>query len=527
MNNLRLCNNWSAKVLLSAVLSVGTVAEAYADTQYGPLKAGETLSSIVNENYLISPFQNEVIMREIFRMNPQAFISNNIGLVKQGVMLKLPSDATIRRAQQQVSNAQASQSRSSARELTQSLEATLRQARKDRDEAKQQLRRVEVQSAEQIESFNSRIRRLESDKEVIAQQLEVSSKELASTKQSLEAARLDNSQSLVKAESANIEADGEITKQLEESSRLLEQKQQQVNELELSVSELKATTKNLEASHALTLDGLQKKNKTLEEALAAQQQANSSNSDSEQVEARIAELKLQHQQQLKQLQTSFEAKNAEQQNSDANGLAAGSINTNLATDSATLANGPITKQFLIQQLEKPVAFPLWGLLLAAFALGFTSLMMLLTKSRRPVNAAVSASLSSSSQVVENKIEEKLVFRASDQSAQDPDIETLRAPPRRDPSRVAILDPTMVADNRVMEDKNPIADSQKNSLPEEVLAVDDAQNFDAKFKLLLAETYEELGDNLAANELLLEVVQEGNENQKKAASAFLARLELPK
>ena len=97
MNNLSLGNYPLVKLSLSVLILMGVSAASKADTLYGPLKAGETLSSIVNENYLVSPFEDTVIMNEIFRLNPQAFIANNMGLVKQGVMLTLPNDATIRR----------------------------------------------------------------------------------------------------------------------------------------------------------------------------------------------------------------------------------------------------------------------------------------------------------------------------------------------------------------------------------------------------------------------------------------------
>ena len=40
-----------------------------------------------------------------------------------------------------------------------------------------------------------------------------------------------------------------------------------------------------------------------------------------------------------------------------------------AAESEALLSGPVTKQMLVKRLESPVAFPLWGLLLGAFALG--------------------------------------------------------------------------------------------------------------------------------------------------------------
>ncbi|MGB1311900.1 MAG: hypothetical protein ACPG47_11845, partial [Leucothrix sp.] len=68
MNNLRLGNSCGIMLSVSVVLMTSLISELRADTTYGPLRSGETLSSIVNQNYLVSPFEDAVIMQEIFRM---------------------------------------------------------------------------------------------------------------------------------------------------------------------------------------------------------------------------------------------------------------------------------------------------------------------------------------------------------------------------------------------------------------------------------------------------------------------------
>jgi len=201
-----------------------------------------------------------------------------------------------------------------------------------------------------------------------------------------------------------------------------------------------------------------------------------------------------------------------------------------SNDANAVLSGPVTKQLIAERLESPVAFPLWGLLLGAFALGFTSLMMLFARRREqviPVAVKKSSVPQSSDEVTPE--EEQLVFRASDPSVQDPDIETLRVPPRRDPSRVAILDPTMAATATAAAVATAVTTTSESS--DQQLAatqlltppISGHDELEGKLKLLIAEAYEELGDPVAANELLLEVQAEGNPQQIETAVSIITRL----
>jgi len=584
MNNRHLCNYFFVKLSLSVLLLTGTLAQVKADTLYGPLRAGETLSSIVNQNYLTSPYDDSVIMKEILRMNPQAFISNNVGLIKQGVTLTLPSDATLRSSQSQGNNTRIVQSAatSAGSALALSLEATLTQVRGERDQANLRIQRIESESATQLEALNSKVKRLESEKQTFSRQLATSTTELAGLKKSLDDLKQRNSQS--DQEVAVVTTDNKTLAQLEESKTLVAQKQQQIVDLESSILTINNETDRLKSSQETTISNLQASNQALEEKLTLQNQEASNSSDtSEQVAAKTATLNLQHQQAIDDLNSSFKDQLSEQEksqsslNAQINDLKASSesqdlqiiqlndenkelaseltaakasleaalaenlsvreqVITDLGTvdsiqtiDSDPLISGPLTKQLIAQELRKPVAFPLWGLLLGAFALGFTSLMMFFTRSRKQVS--VSSAPSSDMQATEDVRIEPLVFRKGDSSMQDPDIETLRVPPRRDPSRVAIMDPTMAASAVTAVAASTAAATQIGSpdagiltapLAEDLL-VGDSQQFDSKLKLLIAETYTELGDTAAASELLTEVSNEGNHAQITDATKLIAQL----
>jgi len=584
MNNRHLCNYFFVKLSLSVLLLTGTLAQVKADTLYGPLRAGETLSSIVNQNYLTSPYDDSVIMKEILRMNPQAFISNNVGLIKQGVTLTLPSDATLRSSQSQGNNTRIVQSAatSAGSALALTLEATLTQVRGERDQANLRIQRIESESATQLEALNSKVKRLESEKQTFSRQLATSTTELAGLKKSLDDLKQRNSQS--DQEVAVVTTDNKTLAQLEESKTLVAQKQQQIVDLESSILTINNETDRLKSSQETTISNLQASNQALEEKLTLQNQEASNSSDtSEQVAAKTATLNLQHQQAIDDLNSSFKDQLSEQEksqsslNAQINDLKASSesqdlqiiqlndenkelaseltaakasleaalaenlsvreqVITDLGTvdsiqtiDSDPLISGPLTKQLIAQELRKPVAFPLWGLLLGAFALGFTSLMMFFTRSRKQVS--VSSAPSSDMQATEDVRIEPLVFRKGDSSMQDPDIETLRVPPRRDPSRVAIMDPTMAASAVTAVAASTAAATQIGSpdagiltapLAEDLL-VGDSQQFDSKLKLLIAETYTELGDTAAASELLTEVSNEGNHAQITDATKLIAQL----
>ena len=194
------------------------------------------------------------------------------------------------------------------------------------------------------------------------------------------------------------------------------------------------------------------------------------------------------------------------------------------TSTAPLLSGPITKEVLVEQLENPVSFPLWGLLLGAFALGFTTLMMLFTRSRRVIvnevseNSAISTGTSGAPL---DASREDLVFKAAKEGDLiDPDVETLRAPQRRDPNRVAILDPSMES-NVPLVDSVSTVDTEESSLAVKSVEPSEADSLEAGLKILMAEAYHELGDLPAANELLDEAHNEGSASQQ----ATIAKLKV--
>ncbi len=598
MNNLNLSRYPLVKLSLSVFILLGVSAVSKADTLYGPLKAGETLSSIVNENYLVSPFEDDVIMREIFRLNPQAFIYNNMGLVKQGVMLTLPSDATIRRSRATASSASApspavttpSQPAASAASVTSSLNQTLTQVRNERDEAQLKLRRLQAESNTQSEALNARIEQLDSDNQSTSRQLNTAQAEITQLKQSLESLQKENALLATKAESASDTAgvSDEASQQLEQNEILLAKKLEQINALEQTVADLKSSAESLDNEHATAVAKLQSDYQDLEDKLNQQVQTASSevNQSAADSTAKINELNEQHQKAVADLNSDFDKKIAEQtsllntlesdlKEANASISASESELTSLRDKNAeltlalsdtkteiesltsvqkeaevkpsiitltetstfeTLLQGPITKELLVSEIEKPVAFPLWGLLLGSFALGFTSLMMFFTRSRRSAAQVVQSTTvpQTDTQVKpesQNEIKkEELVFRAADESAlHEPDIETLRVPPRRDPSRVAILDPSMVATAAVAATavaSTSSTDSSVDTSAEKVIETSPLtsyQSTEVKLKLLLAETYAEINDTPAAMSLLEEVQEEGNDEHRSTAEKLKAQI----
>jgi FimV-like protein len=64
---------------------------AVAESSYGPVKNGETLFGIAKKNQQTeSALSIKQLSIAIFNLNPDAFISNNINLLKKGARLKLP-----------------------------------------------------------------------------------------------------------------------------------------------------------------------------------------------------------------------------------------------------------------------------------------------------------------------------------------------------------------------------------------------------------------------------------------------------
>lgn len=560
MNNRCLCN-YFAKISLSAILLASLFVQAKADTLYGPLRSGETLSSIVNQNYLTSPYDDSVIMRQVLRMNPQAFILNNMSRMRQGAMLTLPSDATVRRSQQGNSTTRVIQSVPRANSAsTLALEATLSQVRGERDQANLRIRRIRSESSAKLETLTSQVKQLEADKQTVNNQLKTTSAELAEQKQSIESLKQVNSQLVAGATQAAVvdAADDQTLKKLEESDSVIAEKQQQINDLESSFSTINKETESLKSSHQIAINELQSSNIELEEKLKLVNQDATAEELKKQHELDITIIKTQHQQAVEDLEAGSQSKELQitklssenktlsealsvakisSATSAENALTKEQVTTDLGkvdsiqtVDSDPLISGPLTQKLFVQELQKPVAFPLWGLLFGAFALGFTSLMLLFTRSRKQLIPAVSASSITAHQVVsqqsaaaEDYKKEKLVFHAGDPSAQDPDVETLRVPPRRDTSRVAIMDPTMSAVGlaatattaavavTIQLDSNDVKISAPTNFVTDQ-AVSESQQFDSKLKLLIAETYQELGEPSAENELLLEVMEEGSQEQ---------------
>ncbi len=545
MNNQRLRNHRLAGLSFSLLLLMGVVSPVNADTEYGPIRSGESLSGIVNKNYIISPYDDAVIMQEILRLNPRAFINNNMSLIRTGVTLTLPSDATIRRSRG--SNTSAVVNRTVSRPQVTSVvsDERLSQLRNERDQANLRLRRIESETTVQIESLKSQVATLEADKVRLNQQLSDGSVSLSQPSKS------------------------------EQTTSELKEKEQKIVDLDSQIAELIQASEDLKRAHQVTIGDLEKSNKALQDKLAAQAQ----NVDRvASTDKQIAELQAQNQQKMAALLKSFDGnelalKDALVKNSQlqrqfdvevgtlkrdvADGEAAiAKLSTeksalsvelseanlaikNLSAEKASnqedvistivpevitsektisgeepgaLLSGPVTKQMLIKRLESPVAFPLWGLLLGAFALGFTTLMMLFTRSRKQI--VHSAVPEVSTPVVEGSNlstqEEALVFRASDPSIQDPDIETLRAPQKRDPSRVAILDPSMTAAVATVGLASTAIDRESSEVEEVVITPhvgSESQAVEEKFKLLIAEAYEDLGDSAAASQMLQEVNNE--------------------
>ena len=582
MNNLDLRPYPLVKLSLSVFILMSVSVQSRADTLYGPLKSGETLSSIVNENYLVSPFEDRIIMNEIFRLNPQAFISNNMGLVKQGVMLTLPSDDTIRRSpiQGSISVVPATTRQGSAETiaLNRSLNETLEQVRNERDQAQLKLNRLQAESAEQSETLNAKIKQLDSDNKSTTRQLITAQAEITELKQSIERTRQENIQLVAKVQTVPVSSDVNdvIAKELDDSKLIIAQKQQQISDLEVTVTELKAAANDVNSAHTAAVTELRSSYEILETKLAQQVQARTSDVNGSVTEssAQIDELNLQHQQALSDLNATFDAEIAQKsgiQESLKSELDAAkasmdstqeeladlrnrnselelalsdslSVHETLKSESGantdlvglantgtidTLLNGPVTKALIAQEMQKPVAFPLWGLLLGCFALGFTSLMMLFPRKRRQVVQSINSSNTPNASIevttkavnVEN---EALVFRSANMDAlQEPDIETLRVPPRRDPSRVAIVDPSMVATAASVKDAEPAINTELVS--ESYIALTPHEASEAKLKLLIADTYVEIGNIQAANELLEEVQLEGGSVDRVAAGELLARI----
>lgn len=81
---------------LSAVLIISSLTFhsdiAYSDQAYGPVRASDALSKIVNRYYVGPKRSTMGLMREIVAGNPQAFVRGDMNLLKRGALLSLPGD---------------------------------------------------------------------------------------------------------------------------------------------------------------------------------------------------------------------------------------------------------------------------------------------------------------------------------------------------------------------------------------------------------------------------------------------------
>jgi len=72
-----------------------TPVAAAAATQYGPIKAGESLSQIAGQLDAARGLSIEQSMIALLRANPDAFIGGNINQLKQGAVLRVPATAAM------------------------------------------------------------------------------------------------------------------------------------------------------------------------------------------------------------------------------------------------------------------------------------------------------------------------------------------------------------------------------------------------------------------------------------------------
>lgn len=83
------------KAIFTFCLSLLIFSNSLADRTYGPVKAKDFLSKIVNKSYPASSLTKSQIMVAILRSNPDAFRGGNIHFLKQAVILKLPAESDI------------------------------------------------------------------------------------------------------------------------------------------------------------------------------------------------------------------------------------------------------------------------------------------------------------------------------------------------------------------------------------------------------------------------------------------------
>lgn len=485
------------KKLLPLVLFSILVAQsvAIADTTYGPVRAGETLSSIVNENYLVSPFSDQKIMQEIFRSNPDAFIYNKMGLLKQGVTLILPSDKSIAASSGSVSVSprQAQVISLQNREEIESLESKLTSVRAERDRVKDKLRQLEAETI----NLTAKVAKLESSNVLLSKELKAADEVLKAAQSALEKTKVKEGLSLTQS---NID-----TTATEDLSRVINQRDEQIKSLEISITELQNKHANELLSLKTSLQGKEA------EQLALEDKVKVLTDHVETSESQIAELKKKNESLVVELAES-NANYDELLSSKSTASSEIHGKPVSGNQSVQTANEPfdislVNAQNISSQLKKSVTFPLWAALLGALALALTTFLMLLGRRRTKVAGETEVNKSSATT-------DDVVFRTADPEKIEPDIESLRVPPRLDPSRVAILDPTMNETSDVFDQPDVLGDSFHKT---------EHQIREVDLKLAMAETYGELGDIQAANELLAEIQQEGSQKQLSSAQVLSSRL----
>ncbi|PID46129.1 MAG: hypothetical protein CSB47_05325 [Proteobacteria bacterium] len=474
-----------------------------ADTRYGPVRAGETLSSIVNENYMASPFPDQTIMREIFRRNPQAFIYHDMGLLKQNVMLTLPSNETIARSVTPTVSGRGHVNRRQATVLSrqsdakvESLEKKLASVRAERDRANEKLRSLDAETARQ----NEKISELRASNVRLNAEIKSANVALKAVRTELSEARAKAASSLAQAKLDNRDNSASLTS---EQAAIIAERDRQIESLEASIATLQSSKD--EAVSALE-NSLEAK-KT--EYLALEKKVKALTEKVDRYESQIAKLKEENEALALELSASKRIDDRPVVNSE-NEVATGSAVDATPSHAVGDQSSNIKSKDTVARLSRPVTFPLWGLLLGGLAL--TALMVLLARRRSKVipDGLVPAEQDS---LIKPSVEDTLVFRAVDPNKIEPDVDALRVPPRRDPSRVAILDPTM---------EQPLH-AEGNTTEASESDVSEYQQTEAELKLAMAEAYDELGDLQAARELLAEVQIEGSRQQSASAQLMLKRL----
>ncbi|PWQ93904.1 FimV/HubP family polar landmark protein [Leucothrix arctica] len=558
---------------LSAAIGLTLFASAVsqADSNYGPIAPGETLSKIVSENYLVSPHSDIVIMREIFRLNPESFINNNMGLLKQGVELVLPDDNSIRRSTGgQVVNVPVAPVPVQSRMRLVTVQESLRLANKESDDLKISLSRTQAELSSwkvrfenaqarlsevtekvvdtaptslgndtSLASLESNLNKVRGEREAAKDQLveaqevlddlKVKLEEAVSTESELKAllevtrsSEADLKTELKAANDALALSKESLTESVESASSLKQGSSQQ--SVALIAAEL--TKQSLDKSTALIVEKDQEiallkasvtdLEKQLEAIPAPVVATTSVSSNAVNIEANktIADLNQQiaiYQEEVKELKS----QNDELVNElMASAAPVGDMDSMMEVD-PLVTDGLLPEESVIAEISddsiessnvgffnRSVTLPTWSALLAMLALGLAAFMVILGRRNKSIPAVGSNATGM----------EDVVFKAGNLDARDQDVEALRVPPRRDPSRVAILDPSMTGElgnEPAVQSESEVSKSSNSD--------------DSELKLVMAEAYIELADSQAANELLHEVLLEGTAQQKTSAELLMSRL----